>query len=99
MGDASSMMMLVSAILAALQETPEPAYRLRAGDRPVLSVSFDRDGRRLLTAGSPVRLWDVASGRELCALEDTASRTWTMRFSADGKTIAGFLEEGTEAAI
>ena len=55
----------------------------------ILSASFSPDGRTLASAGSDemVRIWDVASGREIAVLEHDRS-VESVSFSPDGKTLA-----------
>ncbi|GLF98517.1 WD40 repeat domain-containing protein, partial [Streptomyces yaizuensis] len=49
---------------------------------------FTPDGRRLVhSAGDGVRLWDIASGRELPRVHEGAF--WDVEFSADGRYMAG----------
>ena len=45
----------------------------------VESVAFSRDGKRVLTGGrdGSARLWDTASGKELCQLIALRDETWT----------------------
>jgi RNA polymerase sigma factor (sigma-70 family) len=65
------------------------------------SISFSPDDRILVTAGSerPVRLWDVATGREIRRraghedMGDWGSGAW-VAYSPDGKTLAVGNEEG-----
>jgi WD40 repeat protein len=56
----------------------------------VYSVAFTPDGKTLATGcwDGSVRLWEVATGKELNLFQDTRSPVRAMAFSADGKLLA-----------
>jgi WD40 repeat protein len=63
---------------------------LECGAGEVRSVAFSPDGK-LLAAGNryhTVRVWDVASKKEVTTLTGHASDVWSIAFSPDGKTLA-----------
>jgi WD40 repeat protein len=64
---------------------------LRAHAAEVLSVAFSRDGKLLASSGgdNSVRLWDVASHRQVGSpLTGHTSRVSSVAFSPDGKLLA-----------
>jgi eukaryotic-like serine/threonine-protein kinase len=59
---------------------------------PVMCVAFSPDGKRIAASGAidsnTIKVWDVASGREVLSLPDCAD---SVTFSPDGKRIASAL--------
>jgi WD40 repeat protein len=70
-------------------ETAQEIRRFRGHGDSVLSVAFDSSGRRALSASfdKTVRLWDVASGRELHKFPHP-SRVYGAVFAPDGRHFA-----------
>ncbi len=70
-------------------ETAQEIRRFRGHGDAVLSVAFDSTGRRAVSASfdRTVRLWDVASGRELQKFPHP-SRVYGAVFAPDGRYLA-----------
>jgi RNA polymerase sigma factor (sigma-70 family) len=67
--------------------TPKPAAAQPAG--AVLALAFRPDGEVLaVAAGKAVRLWEVASGKELAVCSGHAGPVGAVAFTPDGKTLA-----------
>lgn len=63
----------------------------------VLSISFSKDGQRLLTSSydKTARLWDVASGRQLRRFWGHNWWVWDANFSSDERRIVTASQDGT----
>ena len=61
------------------------------------AVAFSPDGKTFAGAGADraVRIWDVATGKELAAIEDHADWIFDVAFSPDGKRIASASRDKT----
>jgi WD40 repeat protein len=52
------------------------------------SLTFSPDGRLLAESQGPVRLWEVATGKQLASLPTTTSDDQPLAFGGDGKLLA-----------
>jgi WD40 repeat protein len=73
---------------------------VRGHDHLAISVTFSPDGKVLATGGSQhdndVRLWDIASGKELANLR-TGANVPALTFSPDGRVLASGQGDGRVA--
>jgi len=70
---------------------PSPApIQTRPTVSPVWGMIFSADGKILAACGADktVRLWEVATGKELRCLAGHQDMAWTAAFSPDGKVLA-----------
>jgi WD40 repeat protein len=68
----------------------ELVTELAGHDRPIWSMSFSADGRRLASGGEDrvVKVWDTASGEQLAELRGHSDRVFDVTFSPDGTRLA-----------
>jgi WD40 repeat protein len=77
--------------------TAEKVASCRGHHRPVTSVCFRADGKRLLSgsADGTLRLWDPTAGKPLQAEAGHIRDVRAVEFSPDGRTLASAGQDGT----
>lgn len=67
-----------------------PAREFPESSDTALAVAFSPDGTKLAAAGADraVRIWEVATGKDLMVIEDHADWIFDLAWSPDGKRIA-----------
>jgi WD40 repeat protein len=81
-------------------DTGQPLSTLKGHPRDLDScarLAFSPDGRTLASGGSGgvVKLWDVATGRNLAVLPGHTASVGAVAFSRDGRTLASGSSDGT----
>jgi WD40 repeat protein len=70
---------------------------IKASSKPVRSVAFSADGRRIAAAGEEgiVWAWDAGDARNLLSIRGHAGPIWWVAFSPDGRHLASSGDDGT----
>jgi RNA polymerase sigma factor (sigma-70 family) len=82
-------------------KTGEPKRELDLGDMKeqfIFRVAFTADGKQLLSACGPVKLWDAHTGKELRTFDTKGLQTYKVAVSPDGQHLAtgGFRKKKDE---
>lgn len=79
---------VLSAVIAVAQEH-KPAFEMKGHDRPVLSLAFSPDGKRLATAADDEKLiiWDVEKKAEIATLKGHTTNENHVSWTPDGKRV------------
>jgi WD40 repeat protein len=88
--DGLGLVAVLVSLAAAGAEAPTPRT-IGSHTGGVASTHFSPDGKLLVSGGGDkmIRIWDVAEGKMLHECAGPSSFTCAVRFSPDGKTIAG----------
>jgi hypothetical protein len=80
----------IYAIAAEGTPAAKPELTINAHADIVYDVAFSPDGKLLATCGYDrlIKLWDVATGKEVRSLKDHSDSVYSLAFSPDGKLLA-----------
>ena len=78
-------------------ETRKPLRTLQGHTDAITSISYSKDGNRLLTTSfdNTARIWDVDTGAQLQLLEGHSWWVWDAAFSPDESQVATVSQDGT----
>jgi WD40 repeat protein len=83
-----------SAVLAWDVRTGEVSLRLML-EEGLTAVAASPDGQWLAGACGDVRIWELASGKEVLCLRDPEARALSLAFSPDGRRLVSGMTDGT----
>jgi WD40 repeat protein len=83
-------------------KTGKPKREIDLGDMKeefIFRVAFMADGKQLLSACGPVKLWDAETGKELRTFDTKGLQTYSVAVSPDGRHLAtsGFRKKKDES--
>jgi len=94
-----SMVVVIMVLLLAVKTlAQQPELVVQTGHvNDVLSVAFSPDGKTLASGSqdNTIKLWEVATGRELRTLSGHFGSVFSVAFSADGQTLASASADHT----
>jgi WD40 repeat protein len=82
---------------SSFAQEPKERATLKGHTGHVDKLTFSADGKMLASGGwdTTVKLWDVATGKELASFTDRADKIWCVAVSPDCKTVAAGSDDGT----
>jgi len=87
---------LFAGLLSMRASAQKPELVVQTGQSTgIVAIAFSPDGKVLASGGGVVKLWDVATRREIRTLAGHVADVQSLAFSPDGKTLgAGTLGDG-----
>ena len=70
-------------------------WRAGSDNSPISGLSFSLDGKRVVSSGWNLRVWDVATTKQMGALTSRGGQVRDAEVHPDGRHVVGGLESGT----